>query len=148
MGLGGGFLPRMQHLNNWNTYYKKKKKLRKCTAPSGTSLEGTSACLTWWPLLSLHRHRDYSVFHTPSTRINNSSPFCELEPLSVHSPNSIPRGQGLVKLWSIICCLWQGWDTTVLKGIWAQLLSNRSPSPRQVSLWGTPTTHQDFRDIS
>lgn len=53
----------------------------------------------WWPLLFLHRHRD-SVFHTPATRINNSSPFCELEPLSAHSPNSIPLGQGLVKLWS------------------------------------------------
>lgn len=77
----------------------------------------------WWPLLSLHRHRD-SVFHTPATRINNSSPFCELEPLSAHSPSSIPPGQAPVKLWSIICCLWQSWGSTVLRGIRAQLLSD------------------------
>lgn len=128
MGLGV-FLPHMQHLNNLSTY-KKKIKSRKCIAASGTSSEGTSACLTWWPLLFLHRHRD-SVFHTLATRINNSSPFCELEPLSAHSPNSIPVGQGLVKPWSIICCLWQSWDTTVWKGIRAQLLSDCSPSARQ-----------------
>lgn len=35
-------------------------------------------------------------------RINNSSPFCELEPLSVHLPGCVPPGRGLVKPGSII----------------------------------------------
>lgn len=69
---------------------------------SGASPEQASAHSTWWPFLPPQkRSQELSTSHHP--RFNHSSPFCELEPLSVHLSSSIPLGWGLVKLQSIIC---------------------------------------------
>lgn len=85
-------------------------------------MEGTSACL------SPPQTTGISAFHTPATRINNSRPFCELEPLSVHSPSGTGPCQGAQHH---LLPLAELRHRCVQRGIRAQLLRNRPPRARQ-----------------
>ncbi|KAK4809996.1 hypothetical protein QYF61_004903 [Mycteria americana] len=87
--------PHIKLISDWlRTPGKGKGRLQRPQLEAADDLPSLSPCALL-AIRSAFRNRN-SVFHTPTTRINNSSPFCELEPLLWRPVTSgVPQGSVL-----------------------------------------------------